>query len=199
MGAASIGIETVAEADVGAVVFGDDRLRFVGQVLGLDLAVGGKVFVVRGKPGEVILDTAFFEPVRRIDVRAATRAHRPVGRRRSRSRVVLAFVHGRARATIVSVRKYRWDAAGDKPRDSGIRPVFSGPSVPAWPAVTMFWSEVPGVAIVWEKARCEGFYWLWASCSLHPARLQRRLLSWNWHGTARQECRSSFRPMAPTQ
>ena len=34
VGAAAVGIDAVAEADVGAVVFGDDRLRLVGQVLG---------------------------------------------------------------------------------------------------------------------------------------------------------------------
>ena len=53
VGAAAVGVDAVAEADVGAVVLGDDRLRLVGQILGRRPAELGQVLVIVGDVLEI--------------------------------------------------------------------------------------------------------------------------------------------------
>ena len=64
--AAAIDIDAVAETNIGAVVGGDDRLRFVGQEFGGHRALRGQQIVVGSKLVEVGFEMHRFESVRRL-------------------------------------------------------------------------------------------------------------------------------------
>ena len=69
---APVGVEAVAERNVRAVVFGDDRLRIVGQIFRRTMALLiEKLFVVLDLL-EINFDMAPFEAIGHIESRAAT-------------------------------------------------------------------------------------------------------------------------------
>ena len=71
VGAAAIGIQAIAKRNIGTVVFRDDGLRLIGEILGFAMVEFGQQFFVVFALLEVGLDPNGFESVRQMQMRSA--------------------------------------------------------------------------------------------------------------------------------
>ena len=70
--AAAVGVQAVVEGEVGGVVFGNDGLRFVVDVLDPSVFESIDVLLVPLDMFKVVLASSGFEPIRGIELRAVS-------------------------------------------------------------------------------------------------------------------------------